>query len=47
MSTGTVLYRDTSIIKNSDPLGRYSRTMHTALWWPKGGGLFLISEVPL
>ena len=40
-------YRVTSLIRHSAPLGPYSRTMHGALWWPRGGGLFLMSEVPL
>ena len=26
-------YRGTSLIRNSDPLGPYSRTMPRALWW--------------
>ena len=41
------LYRGTSLIRNSDPLGPYSRNMPRALWRPYGGGLFLMSEVPL
>ena len=40
-------YRETSLIRNSAPLGPYSRTMPRALWWSLGGGLFLMSEVPL
>ena len=28
-------------------LGPYSRTIPRALWWSLGGGLFLVSEVPL
>ena len=40
-------YRGTVPIGNSALLGPYSRTMHTALWKPQGGGLFLMSEVPL
>ena len=35
------------LIRNSAPLGPYSRTMPRALWSPWGGGLFLMSEVPL
>jgi len=27
------VYRGTSLIRNSDPLGPYSGTMHRALWW--------------
>ena len=37
------IYKGTSLIRNSAPLGPYSR----ALWWSQGGGLFLMSEVPL
>ena len=40
-------YRGTSLIRNRAPLGPYSRNMSRALWWPSGGGLFLMSEVPL
>jgi hypothetical protein len=40
-------YRDTLLIRNSAPLGPYSRTMPRALWWSQGGGLFHMSEVPL
>ena len=40
-------YRGTSLIENITPLGPYSRAMPRALWWSWGGGLFLISEVPL
>jgi len=40
-------YRGTPPIRNSALLGPYSRTMHRALWKPLGGGLFLMSEVPL
>jgi len=42
-----VAYRGTSLTRNSAPLGPYSRTMPRALWWSEGGGLFLMSEVPL
>ena len=31
-------YRGTSLIRNSTPLGHYSRTIRRALWWPWGGG---------
>jgi len=27
------VYRGTSLIRNSAPLGPYSRTMPRALWW--------------
>ena len=38
----------TSLIRNIAPLGPYSKAMSRALWWPsRGGGLFLMSEVPL
>ena len=39
--------RGTSLIRTSAPLGPYSRTMPRALWWSRGGALFLLSEVPL
>jgi len=34
-------------MRNCAPLGPFSRTMSRALWWSWGGGLFLMSEVPL
>ena len=34
-------YRGTSHIRNSAPIGPYSRTMPRALWWPLWGGCFL------
>ena len=34
-------------MKNSNHPGAYSRTMPRALLKPYGGGLFLMSEVPL
>ena len=37
----------TSLIRNRLPLGPYSRQIPRALRWPYGGGLFLMSEVPL
>ena len=40
-------YKSTLLTRNSAPLGPYSRTKHRALWWPLGGWLFLMSEVPL
>ena len=40
-------YRGTSLIRNSTPLEPYSRNMPRALRWSQGGGLFLMSEVPL
>jgi hypothetical protein len=46
--TGIVsAYRDTSLIRNTRPVGPYSRLMPMALWWSQGRGLFLMSEVPL
>ena len=41
------LHRGTSLIRNSASLGPYGRTAPRALWWSQGGGLFLMSEVPL
>ena len=41
------LYRGTSIMRTPPPLGPYCRPMPRALWWLQGGGLFLMSEVPL
>ena len=38
---GTLLIRD-----NPFP-GPYSRTMSRDIWWLQGGGVFLMSEVPL
>ena len=40
-------HRGTLLIRNSAHTGPYSRTLPRALWWPQGGGLFLMSEVPL
>jgi len=39
--------RGTSLMRNKPLLGPYSRTMCRAIWWPEGGGLFLMSEVTL
>ena len=47
ISISTSVYRGTSLIRNSAPLGHYSRSLPRALWWSKGGGVFLMSEVPL
>ena len=41
------LYRSTSLTRNSAPVGPYSTNMPKVLWWSKGGGLFIMSEVPL
>ena len=40
-------YRGASLIRNPPLLGPYSRTIPRVLWWSQGGGLFLMSEVPL
>ena len=40
-------YRGTSLIRKSADLRPYCRTMPGALWTPKSGELFLMSEVPL
>ena len=40
-------YRDTSLIRNRALVGPYSRIVPRTLWSPYGGGLFLMSEVPL
>jgi len=45
LATGHLMGRGISLIRNSAPLGPYRRTMPRALWWPLGGGLFLMSEV--
>ena len=37
----------TLLIRNCTPLGPYIGTMPRAIWWSEGGGLFLMSEVPL
>ena len=42
-----LLYRGTSPIRNSALLGPYRGPMPRVLWWPLGGRLFLMSEVPL
>ena len=42
-----VAYRGTPLIKNRPLLRPYRRTMSQALEWPWGGGVFLMSEVPL
>ena len=40
-------YRGTSLIRTPPPLGPYSGTIPRVVWWSKGGGLFLMSKVPL
>ena len=42
-----LLCRGTSLIRNTPLLGPCSRTVPRVLWWSYGGGLFLMSEVPL
>ena len=42
-----IVYRGTSLIRNTPLLGPYSRTIPVVIWWSWGGGLFLMSEVPL
>ena len=39
-------YRGTLLIRNSAPIGPYSRNMPRALRCSWGGGLFPMSEVP-
>ena len=39
--------RGTWLIRNSAPVGYFSRAMPRALWWLYGGLLFLMSEVIL
>ena len=39
--------RGTSLIRNNPLLTPYSRTLPRAIWWPWGGGVFLMGEVPL
>ena len=40
-------FRVTSLIRNSAPLGPYSRTMPRASWRSLEGVLFLVSEIPM
>ena len=40
-------YRGTTPIRKRLLLGPLRRAMPGALWWSGGGGLFLMSEVPL
>ena len=44
---GEAAYRGTSLIRKHLPVGTCSRTMSRAIWWPSGGGVFLMSEVTL
>ena len=43
----SVVYMMTSLIRNSAPLGPYSRTKHGPLWWPCGDGSMRSSSVSL
>ena len=48
LATSTPHPTGTSLIRNSPPLGHYSKALPRALRWSSGGGLLLlISEVPL
>ena len=40
-------YMGTSLIRNLLPQEPYSRSIPRAIWWSLGGGLFLMSEVPV
>ena len=40
-------YRGASLIRNTPLLGPHSRTIPRVVRWSYGGGLFLMSEVPL
>ena len=46
VTLGFAAYTGPSLIRNSSPLGPYSRYMPRALKWSEGVGLFLMSEVP-
>jgi hypothetical protein len=46
-NNGVSDYRGTSLVRNSSPLGPYTRPMPRALWWSQGGGHVFMSEVPL
>ena len=41
------LYRGTSLIRNSAPLGFYSRTMPRVLWQSCGVGTLLLAQSPV
>ena len=40
-------YKGTSLIRNIPLVGPHIRTVSRALWWPWGGGVFLMSEATL
>ena len=42
-----MVYRGTSLIRNTALLGPYIRIIPRVLWWYKGEGMFLMSEVLL
>ena len=44
---GECVYRGTSLIRNSTPLGPYSRPISRALWWSERGELIFISKLLL
>ena len=44
---GMLVYRGTSLIRNSTPLGPYGRPIPGALYRSQGVWRFLMSEVPL
>jgi hypothetical protein len=44
---GGVGYRGTSLMRGTPLIGPYRRTIPRVLWWSQGGGLFLMSELPL
>jgi len=41
------VYRGTSLVRNSAPLGPYSKNEPRALWWSQGRRLLLRREVSL
>ena len=46
-SNMATMNRGTSLIRNCDSVGPYSRTVPMLLWRSQGGRRFLMSEVPL
>ena len=42
-----VVYRGTSLTRNTPLLGPYSTTTPRVIWWSQGGGMFLMNDVPL
>ena len=41
------VYRGTSLMRNTPLLGTYSRSIPSVIYLSRGGGLFLMREVPL